>query len=238
MTPMHLSPDDIRQIIVNLITLVLSITVHEFGHAIVADKLGDRLPRRQGRVTLNPAAHADPLGTLAFPVLSMLFVAASSPGGIGGYPGFGWGRPVQVQPSAMTRKLSMRTAHMLVAAAGPAMNILLAIIVSLLVLVLLKTGIITNAAPIYWPLLNAVYLNCILAFFNLIPAPPLDGGTVLEGLLPTAALPAWHRIAQYGPFILLAFFVLAPLQKLFVVPATHLFLGLIQVLGLPAPLLT
>jgi len=221
---MHFGPVEIRQMIVNLITLILSISVHEFGHAFLADKLGDSLPRRQGRVTLNPIAHADPIGTIAFPLISMLFV--------GGY-GFGWGRPVQVQPSAMTRKLHMRTGHMLVAAAGPLMNVILALIVGLLVFVLLRTGVIDPMAPIYVPLLNAMLLNCILAFFNLIPAPPLDGGTVLEGLLPTTALPTYYKFAKYGPLVLLAFFMLPPLQTLFLVPAGFLFRGIVGLFGLP-----
>lgn len=230
---MHIGPDDIRQMVVNLITLVLSITVHEFGHAFIADKLGDSLPRRQGRLTLNPVSHADPVGTLLFPVLSMLFVAAQSPGGLGGYPGFGWGRPVQVQPAAMTRRFHMRTAHMFVAAAGPVMNVLLAVVVALLTLILVQTGTVTGVSPIYPALINAIFLNCILAFFNLIPSPPLDGGAVLEGLLPRSALPTWHKISQYGFFILLAFFFIAPLQRLFIVPAQHLTVSICSLLHLP-----
>ena len=106
---MNLSPEDIRWIIQALIILILSICVHEFGHAIVADKLGDPLPRSQGRVTLNPLAHADPIGTLLFPLMALVLTKSL---------GFGWGRPVEVSPRHFTRKLSMRTGHMLVAADG------------------------------------------------------------------------------------------------------------------------
>jgi Zn-dependent protease len=223
--PMHLGPEDIQRIIVGLITLVLSICVHEFGHAIVADKLGDSLPRRQGRVTLNPLAHADPIGTLAFPLFFMIFTGST---------GFGWGRPVQVQPAAMTRKLRMRTAHMLVAAAGPAMNIVLAFLVGLVTTILLRANVIDISEPIYIALLQAMLLNCILAVFNLIPAPPLDGGTVLEGFLPTSALPTWHRIAQYGPIILFAFIFLPPLQRLIYGPSLFILRTLCGLFGLPA----
>src|SRR6188768_2853719 len=118
-----LTPDRIRVVVEGMVILILSITVHEFGHAFVADRLGDRLPESQGRVTLNPAAHADPIGTLLIPGLALLFY-----GGIM----FGWGRPVQTQPSSYTRKLSMRTGHLLVAAAGPTMNILFAVVISLI----------------------------------------------------------------------------------------------------------
>src|SRR5690606_2884805 len=118
---MDFSPEQIRWIIQALIILVLSICVHEFGHAIVADKLGDPLPRSQGRTTLNPLSHADPIGTIAFPLIGLLFAG-------GAY--FGWGRPVLVSPHNFTRKLRMRTAHMLVAAAGPAMNILFGVFIS------------------------------------------------------------------------------------------------------------
>jgi Zn-dependent protease len=135
----------------------------------------------------------------------------------------------------MTRKLTMRTAHMLVAAAGPTMNVLLAAVVGVLTWGLVHTGVVSSAAEIYPALLNAIYLNCILAFFNLIPAPPLDGGAVVEGLLPRSALPAWHAYSKYSFFVLLAFFFIARLQLLFIVPARYLFVGIAGLLGLPPP---
>lgn len=119
---MDLSPEQIRWIIQALIILILSICVHEFGHAIVADKLGDPLPRSQGRTTLNPAAHADPIGTLLFPLIALVATKGAS-------LGFGWGKPVQVSPRHFTRKVSMRTGHMLVAAAGPCMNLLFGVFI-------------------------------------------------------------------------------------------------------------
>ena len=124
---MDLSGDQIQTIVQTLIILILSICVHEFGHAIVADKLGDPLPRSQGRTTLNPMAHADPLGTLLFPLIALVATAGHS-------LGFGWGRPVEVSPRHFTRRMSMRTGHMLVAAAGPMMNILFGVLISLITL--------------------------------------------------------------------------------------------------------
>src|SRR5687768_6613658 len=194
---MDLSPQEIRWIIQALIILILSICVHEFGHAMVADKLGDPLPRSQGRTTLNPAAHADPLGTLLFPLIGLLVTKGQS-------IGFGWGKPVQVSPRHFTRKMKMRTGHMLVAAAGPFMNLLFGMFISLVLLVMLKTETIGPGDEITGAMMHAVNINFILMFFNLIPAPPLDGGAVLEGVLPTRYLPAWEKVSVYGPFVLMA----------------------------------
>ncbi len=127
---MDLSLDKVREAAVFLIALVLSIAVHEFGHAFSADKLGDRTPRLQGRVTLNPLVHADPIGTLLFPVIAVLMNTGIL---------FGWGRPVQINPVAFTRKLRMKTAHLIVAAAGPAMNVILALLLTILLLLLLMS---------------------------------------------------------------------------------------------------
>jgi Zn-dependent protease len=206
----ELTPEYIRWMIQGMIILILSIAVHEFGHALVADRLGDRLPASQGRVTLNPIAHADPIGTVAFPLMGFLFL-----GGVG----FGWGRPVQVNPIAFSRRWRMKTGHLFVAAAGPLMNVTFAIVIALVHFGLLKSGVLEPGHEINRALQYAVSLNFILAFFNLIPAPPLDGGAVLEGLLPDKHLPAWHKVAVYGPFILMAVIFIPGLHKVFTVPA-------------------
>src|SRR6185295_6271577 len=122
---MDLTPEDIRRILISVLVLLISVALHEFGHAFMADKLGDDTPKRQGRVTLNPLAHADPIGTLLLPLLGGLFVAAG--GSVGG---FGWGRPVQWNPSRIDRKHKMSTARILVAIAGPSMNIVLALLIA------------------------------------------------------------------------------------------------------------
>ena len=213
---MDLSPQEIRWIIQALIILILSICVHEFGHAIVADKLGDPLPRSQGRTTLNPAAHADPLGTLLVPLIGLLVTKGAS-------IGFGWGKPVQVSPRHFTRKMRMRTGHMLVAAAGPMMNLLFGIFISFVLLVLLKTQTLDTTSEISHALSRAVQINFVLMFFNLIPAPPLDGGAVLEGVLPSRYLPAWEKVSVYGPFVLMAVIFIPGFHKIFTVPAMWLY---------------
>jgi Zn-dependent protease len=216
---MDFSNIDLRLVVVNLITLVLSITVHEFGHAIVADRLGDRLPRSQGRVTLNPLAHADPIGTLALPAFFML-------SGLG--IGFGWGRPVMVNPGSFSRRFTVRTAHLLVAAAGPAMNLLFGIAISLLLFALYPNVIGVDVARAMY---SAVQMNFVLMFFNLIPFAPLDGGTVLAGLLPRHMLPAWENISRFGMFIVVLFMI-PPMNQAFLWPARKLLTFWMGLLGL------
>jgi len=223
---MDLGPEQIRHIIQIMIILILSICVHEFGHAIVADWLGDRLPRSQGRVTLNPAAHADPIGTLAFPLIALVYTGGAS-------LGFGWGKPVMVNPLAFNRKYRMRVAHMMVAAAGPAMNILFGITIALVHVLLLQTGLLSVGSALNTALASAVALNFILCFFNLIPAHPLDGGAVLEGFLPDRMLPRYREFQVYGPFILMAVIFIEQLQWFFVTPALFLARNLYQIVGLP-----
>jgi Zn-dependent protease len=223
---MNLSPEDIRWIIQALIILVLSICVHEFGHAIVADKLGDPLPRSQGRVTLNPAAHADPIGTLLFPLMALVVTQGHS-------LGFGWGRPVEVSPRHFSRRFSMRVGHMMVAAAGPSMNLLFGIVISIVLMVLYRNGTVVPGDMMWQPLQYAVVLNFMLMFFNLIPAPPLDGGAVLEGLLPSRALPAYHKYAVYGPFVLMAIILIPGMSRLFATPAIWLSQHWFNLLGIP-----
>ncbi len=185
-----------------LVALILSICVHEYGHALIADKLGDPLPRSQGRVTLNPAAHVDPIGTIAFPLIGFVMRATGSM--MGAYM-IGWGKPVQVSLSArsMNRNYSIRTLHMFIAIAGPVMNILFALLLSGLFLGAVRFG---GEAGVGFaePLLKIIAMNIGLACFNLIPCPPLDGGAVLRGLLPRRLDFISDNLEKYGFMIFFA----------------------------------
>jgi Zn-dependent protease len=192
-----ISADQVRAALFYVIAFVVAVSVHEFGHAFVADRLGDRIPRLQGRLTLSPIAHIDPIGTLAVPLLGAL---------VAGLPLFAWGKPVQTNPANYTRRLSTRTGSMLVAAAGPFLNLVLAVVSSLAIVALARAGVLSLALQ-RGLIAYIVVLNLVLLFFNLIPLGPLDGAAVLAGLLP----PSMQRIAElnrkYGMLILLVLFL-------------------------------
>ena len=193
----HITLSYIRQGVVLLIALILSVAVHEFGHAFSADKLGDSTPRHQGRVTLNPLVHIDPLGTIIFPIVAF----------VTGLGLLGWGRPVIINPVAFTRRLRMKTGHLIVALAGPAMNVVMALVVTLLYAILLATRVLQPGDQVAGGIKLVIHLNWILCFFNLLPVPPLDGGAVLAGLLPDRLDHINRFLAQYGSFILIGLLV-------------------------------
>ena len=211
---MNLSPHDIRWVLIRVLVLLASVAIHEFGHAMMANRLGDDTPRRQGRVTLNPIAHADPIGTLLLPLVGGIYAAAG-----GGLGGFGWGKPVQWQPSRIARKWKMATAQILVAIAGPAMNVVLGTATALVHTILLWQHVLTAGSEMTKVLGFVVGTNFILFFFNLIPAPPLDGGHVAEGLLPYKHRASFHAYAKYGPFVVMAVALIPQLAQIFVIPA-------------------
>jgi len=207
--------DQVQRAILYLIAFVLCVAVHEFGHAWMANRLGDPTPRLQGRLTLSPLHHADPIGTIVMPLI-MVFTAA---------PLFAWGKPVQYNPGALTRRYSMRTGQMLVAIAGPSMNLLMALGVSLVIVAAGWLG-----APVR--LIEALFrylvqLNIALMIFNLLPIPPLDGGSVLAWALPRSLQHVVDFLARYGTLILI-FLVLSP----------ALGLPLIHVIAFPIDLIT
>jgi Zn-dependent protease len=192
-----------REGLLFLIALILSISVHEFGHAWVATRLGDPLPRAQGRLTLSPLRHIDPVGTLLFPII-MLF---------SNIPLFGWGRPVQTNPLNYTRRLSRSTGHMLVAIAGPGMNLVMAVVVSLALIVAVRyAGMSRDMAMAFFR--HLVRLNLLLMFFNLLPIPPLDGGAVLAWVLPRSLQNIVDLLSRWGFLILLGLLLLGVLQTL------------------------
>lgn len=207
---------DLRRALLYVICLILAVTVHEFSHAFAAHRLGDPTPEGQGRLTLNPVAHADPIGTLLLPiVLGML-----SPGML-----FGWGRPVQTQPRYYTRKITMRAGMALVAFAGPLSNLLLASVTLAIVWIL---GLAGFAPP--WltdgdmPVRMFFTLNVVLFAFNLLPLHPLDGGKVLGWLLGPRHQNIDDFLQRYGGIILMVLVFALP-RVLFTLLGPVLLLG-------------
>jgi Zn-dependent protease len=208
-----MDPERIRDAAVYLLALILSICVHEFGHAWVADKLGDPLPRAQGRVTLNPLAHIDPIGTLLMPLIAFF-------GGSLGGRVLGWGKPVQISLAArsMTRRFSIKTSHLFIAAAGPLMNILFGLLLSGVFIALFRVASTRHLAT---PVAYVISMNIGLAFFNLIPCPPLDGGAILRGILPRSLEWISDSLEKYGFVILLALLLTGALRFL-MIPAREI----------------
>jgi Zn-dependent protease len=199
--------EQMREGLLFLIALILCISVHEFGHALVATRLGDQLPRAQGRLTLNPIRHADPIGTLLLPLI-MVYTGA---------PLFGWGRPVQTNPLSYTRSISRSTGQMLVAIAGPAMNLVMAVVVSIGLVIAAKAhwlpvyvGEGQELSPVFLKIFYLfIRLNLVLMFFNLLPIPPLDGGAVLAWVLPRSLQNVVDFFNRWG-FLILVGVVLIP----------------------------
>lgn len=220
---------DVRQILISLFVLIVSVAVHEFGHAIMAYKLGDDTPKRQGRVTLNPLAHADPIGTFLLPLVGGIY--AASTGAMGG--GFGWGKPVQWNPGRIRRGIRMSTANILVSFAGPAMNLILAVVVATVLVALASRAVI--GADVIRILHFVVATNFVLFFFNLLPVPPLDGGHIAQAFMPYRHRAAYESYAKYGPFVLLALIMIPQLRGVFLWPAMwctqHLYSGLAFIVG-------
>jgi len=197
-SPVQNAAEDPIGFVAWIIALVLGITVHEFMHAYAAHRLGDDTARLLGRLSLNPMAHLDPFGTL-------LLVLA----------GFGYGKPVPFNESRLRSAFGVT----FVAIAGPLANLALA---ALCAIPLRFAGDSLIGGGVYEEVLLAiVQLNCVLAIFNLVPIPPLDGANVVYGLLPPRQQYSWRTYQQYGPFLLLFVLLLAPgvLRALVFAPA-------------------
>jgi Zn-dependent protease len=200
---------NVAQVFISFIVLLFSLTVHEMAHAWTADRLGDPTARLLGRVSLNPIVHADPIGTVFFPLIAM----------ITGAPLIGWAKPVPVNVRQLRHH---RRDYVLVAAAGPASNLIMALTAGCLLAVLpISPQTLDHAnvsAPLATFLSQAMRLNVLLAVFNMIPIPPLDGGNVLAGLLPTHLAGIFNQIRPYGFILLYALILTGGFDALVVPP--------------------
>ena len=203
---------DIGQSLIIFAVLLFSLTVHEMAHALTADWFGDPTARRLGRISLNPAVHIDPVGTIMLPLLGLV---------AGGFV-FGWAKPVPVNPANLKNH---RQDFLVIAAAGPASNILMAVAASQL-LGLVPGGLgasegIPGALATFG--FAMVQLNLLLAVFNMLPIPPLDGGNVLAGILPESVAASYDRLVRpYGFVILIVLMATGWLYRLIGPPLSFL----------------
>lgn len=217
---------DIGNLIIWFIVLLFSLSFHEAAHAWTSERFGDDTGRMQGRITLNPMAHIDPLGTILFPIVGFLT----------GFPLLGWAKPVQTNPLRWRDKTK---ANISVSAAGPISNFILASVALIIIKVLIVAGVLfpiggfftlvvpvgaifsDAAQPAYLePLAKflsvMLMLNVALGVFNLIPVPPLDGSHVLEELLPPGMSAAYEQIRPYGFILLYALLLLGVFTAIFI----------------------
>jgi Zn-dependent protease len=182
---------DVTTLVARIVVLLIAFTIHELAHAVTADRLGDPTPRRMGRITLNPLAHLDPIGTILLILV-----------------GFGWAKPVLVNP--MNLRGNPRMSMGIVAAAGPLVNIIMAAIGALFVRLewvdLTSGGFLSLGTFLF----VFIQINLILAFFNLIPIPPLDGSKILFALLPEELAYRLRPLEQYGFLLLMGLIFLVP----------------------------
>lgn len=182
-------------IIIQFGVVLLAISIHESAHAWMADKFGDPTARNQGRITLNPIAHIDLIGTIIFPLLLALV----------GAPVFGWAKPVMVNPYNLR---DPKRDNIIISAAGPGANVISAFAGIVLFLILKNMGVFKGSAGsgigiLLYLFFFFIIINIYLAIFNLIPIPPLDGSGILEGMLKGEAFYNYQKIKPYGFIILI-----------------------------------
>ena len=202
------TPGALLTLILSIPGVLIAITFHEFAHAWMADKIGDDTPRRQKRLTLNPLSHMDPIG-----ILMLLFV------------GFGWGKPVEINPNNFNRTISIRKGNALVSLAGPVMNFILAIVFSIIYALILAFGgsfALTEVGGVICTILvYIISMNVGLGVFNLIPLPPLDGSKVLKAVLPTNAR---NWLEEHERMLYLIFIIVwvTPISTMLISPVINL----------------
>lgn len=188
--------ETLQQAVMVLVPMILSLTVHEYAHARAAYALGDDTASRMGRMNLNPMSHIDLFGTVMLPMIAILSQSGFF---------FGWAKPVPINPVRFTRHVRMKTGVLLTAAAGPASNLLFAFVIALVFRFTAEMELPKNVMTL---LVMTFRINVVLAVFNLIPVPPLDGSRVLVGLLPDSLGRQFEMLERNPMFVILAFAVL------------------------------
>jgi len=206
-----------------LVPMVLSLTIHEYAHALAAKVLGDSTAEHQGRLTLNPIAHIDLVGTIGLPLLLLM-------SGTGFF--FGWAKPVPVNPALFRRSVPMRTGMMITAAAGPLSNVLLAIVFQAVLATLYFGDGLQNGALTEF-VVRMVTINVALAVFNMLPVHPLDGQKVLLGFLPADMAHRYEVFSmRYGSWLLMGVVFFG--GRLVSAPLMMMLRGLAAVFGMPS----
>jgi Zn-dependent protease len=191
-----LTPQHIAQGLTAYVVLLFSLSVHESAHAWMAHRLGDDTAKNEGRVTLNPIPHIDPIGTILMPLLQFVF---------SGIPMLAWAKPTPYNPANFRRDVTMRKGHMLVAGAGPVSNFILAVFFTGALFLVVRGGLADSPThPLLMLAWLGVQLNVVLAVFNLFPIPPLDGSKVASYGLPGSIGQRYDRVMEpYGFLILM-----------------------------------
>ena len=198
---------DVLAVALGLGVLLISLTIHEAAHAWTADRLGDPTARMLGRVSFNPLVHMDLIGTVVLPIIAA----------VSNFPLIGWAKPVPVN---MRNLREPRRDFMIVAAAGPISNLLQAVVWAMLFRALGGDTLYPSDTLAHYALFQGVLVNLLLAFFNLIPVPPLDGGNVALGLLPPALAASYARLRQFG-FIVLYALMFTGVASALIIPPTR-----------------
>ena len=192
-------PELIAQLVIYMVVLIFAISAHEAAHAWMSYKFGDDTARLLGRITLNPVAHTDPIGTLLIPIAG--FIIGNLGGPLSTIPLIGWGKPTPVNPLRWRNK---DLANVMVSAAGIMANLTIAIVTLIIIKILQYSGTINQIPESLEMFLRfALVMNVSLAVFNLLPFPPLDGSKILETFLPESFRPVLSVMEQYGFMILM-----------------------------------
>lgn len=213
------NPGKLLALVLTLPGVIIAITFHEYAHALAADKLGDDTARMQGRLNLNPVSHLDPIGFVL-----LLFA------------GFGWGKPVEINPRNFNRKFSMDTGEAIVSVAGPVMNILLAFVFAILQFLIFRFApafALTQTGSILIMVIQyAIIVNIGLGVFNLIPLPPLDGSKILKNFLPFNARNWFLNHEQLFYFIFLAIWITGLAGILISPISSAIYSGIMHLVGM------